>query len=173
MKILTLDLSLTSTGFAIFEYDVINGIPVFDKNNLIECGKINPKCNNEERLLYIYNTIENLIALHDIDIIIIEDGFVGNNRKVGIQLSELRGCIKLLAMQWGIEIISAPPQAVKKVVCEGSSLSKEEVAHKLKSKYEGNQIFDSIGDFSDKANKNKTSDIYDAIALYEYYKSII
>lgn len=172
MKVLTLDLSFTSTGYAVFEHGYTSsGIPVLNRKNLIKCGKINPLCNNEKRMMYIYDYIHDLIIENRIDVIVIEDGFSGPNKKVGLQLSELRGCIKLLAMKEEKEFIAAPPQKVKKIICKDGPLTKEEVARKLCIHYGGNEVFDKIGPFSDKANKNKTSDIYDAIALYEYYKT--
>lgn len=160
MNILTLDASLSSTGYSIFKND-----------KLVKYGKICPD-NKDLRLLYLYDYISNIIENENINIIIIEDGFSKIvNLKTGLQLAELRGCIKLLSLKKDIEIITTAPQHLKKLITGKGNSTKEEVFECLKEIYKNDKVFNNIGPFSDKSNKDKTSDIYDAIALYEIYKN--
>ena len=159
MNILCLDASLSSTGYAIF------------KNNRLEkYGKICPD-NKDRRLLYIYEYIERLIEKERIDKVIIEDGFVKKeNLKTGLQLAELRGCIKLLCLILNKKLITVAPQQIKKAITGKGNCTKEDVFNELKQIYKYDKVFNTIGPFSDKSNKDKTSDIYDAISLFEITK---
>lgn len=157
--ILSLDLSLSSTGYSIFN----------DGLELIGYGKINP---SDKKVEYILNRISNIIAIEKVDKVLLEGGFVGSkNMLSSLKLAELRGAVKYLCMVKEIDFVEYAPQHIKKSVTGKGNASKEEVFERLSLMYKSSQTFNSIGAFCDKNSKNKTSDIYDSIAIFQTYKN--
>lgn len=160
MNILTIDASLSSTGYAIFK-----------NKKLAKFGKICPSKNEKQKLKFFYEELLKIIKENKINDIVIEDGFSKiANLRTGLMLAELRGCIKLLAYMNDVEIYTVAPQQIKKIITGKGNATKEDVANKLCEIYADNSLFKSIGTFSDKNNREKTSDIYDAISLFEYIR---
>ena len=141
MNILCLDASLSSTGYAIF------------KNNRLEkYGKICPD-NKDRRLLYIYEYIKRLIEKERIDKVIIEDGFVKMaNLKTGLQLAELRGCIKLLCLILNKKLITVAPQQIKKAITGKGNCTKEDVFNELKQIYKYDNLIMIVVQYSEEKN---------------------
>jgi Holliday junction resolvasome RuvABC endonuclease subunit len=63
-----------------------------------------------------------------------------------------------------IVVTHKSPSEIKQAVTGRGNAEKEEVAAELLRIYKDNSKVQSIGPFSDKSNKKKTSDIYDAVA---------
>jgi Holliday junction resolvasome RuvABC endonuclease subunit len=98
-----------------------------------------------------------------------EDGFSGTNRKTSMQLSYLRGGLTLLLRHNKILVEKQLPSTIRKNIGVGGNAKKEQVAEKVSIIYQNNVLLNQIGPYSDKQNKNKTSDIYDAISIaYSY-----
>ena len=57
------------------------------------------------------------------------------------------------------------PSEIRKTLGCGGNAKKEDVAQAIVNMYPDNKKLDIIGPYSDKQNKNKTSDIYDAISI--------
>ena len=96
---------------------------------------------------------------------ILEDGFSGTNLKTGLQLATLRGAIIATFRLENLQVDHLKPTQIRQMLECGGKASKEEVAKVVTDTYQGNPVFDKIGPYSDKQNKNKTSDIYDAISI--------
>jgi len=88
--ILCLDLSYSNTGYSLFY-----------ENGKFKCsGSITPpkKSTNLKAMLYIYNNVVLLFNKYGITQVVIEDVYVGRNKKVVISLSRLSGSILGLSM---------------------------------------------------------------------------
>ena len=155
MKILALDPSLSSTGYAIID----------DKKNLIAKGKINTdkKYSTDDRIQEILLTFDRKIIFDDIKYVILEDGFVGKNIKGSLSLAQLRGALIAFFKYRNCYVTHRQPKQIRSNFGLSGAAKKEEVAEKVLEYYPN--LINEIGPYSDKANKNKTSDIYDAISI--------
>jgi crossover junction endodeoxyribonuclease RuvC len=79
-----------------------------------------------------------------------------------LKLAELRGALIAYFKYNGCEVIHQPPKEIRKRFGLKGNATKEEVSKEV-LKYYPYLEYD-IGPYSDKPNKRKTSDIYDAIA---------
>ena len=153
MFVLGLDPSLSSTGYAIIDTDT---------KQLIYKGKINTtnKLSTDDRILTIIYELEKLPVVFNI---ILEDGFIGVNKDTGIQLAQLRGALIAYYKYKGYNVIHQQPSEIRKNFGLKGNTKKEEVAEEVLKYYPN--LENEIGPYSDKQNKNKTSDIYDAISI--------
>lgn len=162
--ILSLDLSLSSTGFSVLK-----------NNEIIYYGKIctKPKDFNksdEKRMFYISNIITQIAKEYKVKYIAIENTYTGINPKTSTILAKLCGfvCKGLMDYDENILIGIYMPTSIRKGVVGVGNATKERVADYIRSHYI------DIGEYSDKQSKEneKTSDIYDAIAvgIYMYKK---
>lgn len=148
--ILCLDVSLNSTGYAIFDY----------KNNLQKYGTIGtshiPLRNPEvysEKVLHVFNELRKLQKEYDIDLILIERSFVQFN-KATKAIQRVFGVIDLLFNK--TEMILISPISTKKVLCNNTKANKQDMVNEINFNYNLNL-------------KLKDNDIADAIALAFYY----
>ena len=65
----------------------------------------------------------------------------------------------------GIRLIYLTPSEIRKKLMNNGSATKEEVAEYIRKYYEYDDSIQNLGEFNDKPNKNKNSDIYDAISI--------
>jgi Holliday junction resolvasome RuvABC endonuclease subunit len=173
--ILTLDLSMSSTGWCVGN---------LVKFNIIDYGKLTTQKkdfeNEDDRIIYICNYIEDIIKKYNIELVIIEDQYTARNSKTILLLRKALGAVMKTIKNNGCDIRYLYPTTVRKYLNikqrwikridkdgketkEKIKIGKEEVAIHIQRNYI------DIGEFSDKVNKKKTSDIYDAIALYIAY----
>lgn len=153
MHILSLDPSLSSTGYAIIDSCT---------KKLILKGKINTssKYSTDDRIQLIIKTLE---ALPNITHVILEDGYIGVNGKTGMQLAQLRGALIAYYKYHNHIVIHQQPSEIRKNFGLKGNAKKDEVAQEVLKYYP--ILLQEIGPYSDKANKQKTSDIYDAISI--------
>lgn len=157
MKILALDASFTSTGYAVLD----------NKLNVIECGKVTPKekLPDSKRILEICDKCEELISKYSISKVVIEEQYVKRNPNTALKLSRLFGAIIYLTSICDVELIPMEASKIRKILLGNGKADKEEVAGYVLYYYKDSDIVKNIGPYSDKKNKKKTSDIYDAISI--------
>lgn len=159
MVVLGLDLSMTSTGYSVIEE--LDG-----EFNLIGYGKINTKKtdfeNEDDRINSIVDRIKDIILKEqNIDYIIVENQFISRRTNTIMALRKLLGAVmRMVTSETKIKIIYVSPTTVKKSIGGSGSSTKEDVFNSIVEKY---NMY--IGEYSDKANSNKTSDIYDSMAV--------
>ncbi len=173
MNILTLDLSLSSTGYTVYtngEIVEVDRIVSVNKEggltkNQLEYTYFYGSVDENSRLYHLMVVIEQLIIKYDIDTVVIESQYVGNNRRVGLMLSSLKGAVTYLSRSNDCELIVLTPSEIRKeLLGQGNGrASKEIVAEYIREYY-----YDA-GEFSDKTGKKKTSDMYDAISILIAY----
>lgn len=168
MKLLTLDLSISSTGFCI-----VNNDKILKCGRIVTEGKIlsskskkhleyeyfyaNP--NEDNRIYYIASTINELIKQYNIDTICIENQYIGRNPKTGLTLSKAKGSVVYVGLDNNVDIHYLQPTKIRKLLNNKGGSDKELISLYIRRNYI------DIGEFSDKTGKSKTSDIYDAIGV--------
>ena len=157
MRILSIDPSLSSCGYAI--------IDSFNRS-IVKINRIttSQKDGDENQRIYIITKeIENIIKNdNEIQEITLEDGFVkfaGSSLKLG----KLRGALIFNAQNIGIKVYSQEPTETRKNLGLKGNAKKEDVAAKILELYPN--LLEDIGEYSDKPGKNKTSDMYDAVCI--------
>lgn len=163
--ILAIDASLSSTGYAVFDK---KGTPI-NVSRIVTTVK-------EKEDARIKKIVDNLISvalIYNVNKVIIEDQFVMKNKRTAMQLSRLRGAISYAFNAKEIEVNYITPTAVKKLMTGKGNASKLEIYKSVISNMSQTLINKlSLGEFSDKQGKKKTSDMYDAIAIgYSYIRN--
>lgn len=168
MRILSLDLSLSSTGYVVIidgKIKECNRIVSESKDVNLKSKKLkdyyyyHSNSDEDKRLYQLIIVLEYLIKHYQITDVVIENQYVGCNPKVGLLLARIKGATTYIAKLWNCNIHSITPTEVRKIVMNKGKVGKDEIAEYIRNNY-----YD-CGEFSDKTGKNKTSDMYDAIAL--------
>ena len=143
MKILAIDPSLNSTGFAY--RDPISG--------QVRHGVINPKPRMSiHRLNYVSERFDDILDIVRPELVAIEGYAMGVRGKTNntFNLGEVGGMFRLLAYQSGAAIILVPPKTLKKFVTGNGNSDKDAMMQQVKANW-GNNV--------------KTDDEADAISL--------
>lgn len=156
--VLAIDPALSTTGYA-----VIN-------KNTLEISYINkfttsPKNLDDFRINEIVKKLLSIAAMYPIKDVILEDGFLGKNPRTALQLATLRGAIIGVFSLCKYSVCYMLPSEIRKALGCGGNANKEQVAEMITKMYPNNKKLEIIGPYSDKQNKQKTSDIYDAISI--------
>lgn len=156
--VLAIDPALSTTGYAVInlhtlELAYINKFTTSSKNS--DDFRINEIV---ARLFYV-------ASQYPIKYIVLEDGFMGANTRTALQLATLRGAIiGVFSFNKYLVYHMLPSQIRKELGCGGNA-KKDQVAEVIQAMYPNNKKLELIGPYSDKQNKDKTSDIYDAISI--------
>ena len=153
MNILALDPSLSSTGYAIINSDTKE---IIRKGRFVTTNKDD----TDSRIQKIICFLEQFDIL--VNAIILEDGFIGKGVKSSMDICQLRGALIAFYKYRGYAVKHQAPTLIRKNFGLKGNAKKEEVAQEVLKYYPN--LESEIGVYSDKTNKNKTSDIYDAIA---------
>ena len=157
-NILSIDPSLSSTGYSVIKSDT---------REIIEISRYitKPDVPENERIKDIVIELDNVFEINGfINEIALEDGFTSSaNIKVGLQLAKLRGAIISHFMLEHIPVYTQEPSETRKNLGLKGNAKKEEVANKILELYP--DLIDRIGPYSDKNNKQKTSDMYDSVCI--------
>ena len=156
-KLLSIDPSLSSTGYSVIDSDTRE---IYDEGRYTT----KPSIEENDRIRNIVMKLYGVCIQYDIEEIAMEDGFISSiNIKTGIQLAKLRGGLITYFMVKNIPIHTQLPSETRKNLGLKGNAKKEDVANKIIELYPG--IISKIGPYSDKTNKQKTSDIYDSICI--------
>lgn len=89
----------------------------------------------EEKLFYIFETINNMIIRYTPDMIIIEDSFVGFNKNSSIKLALARGSILTAIGQNKTNCEMIPPSLIKMILTQKGNASKEDISDFFKEEF--------------------------------------
>ena len=156
--VLAIDPSFTSTGFAII--DVHTTQPVY-----IDKFTTSSKHSDDERMNMIITKLFSVVSQYPIKDVVLEDGFLGKNARTCMQLSILRGGIIGTFNFCKYSVNHFLPSQIRMELGVGGQAKKEEVAIAIQEMFKDNPVIQAIGPYSDKKNKDKTSDKYDAVAV--------
>jgi crossover junction endodeoxyribonuclease RuvC len=155
--ILAVDPSLTSTGCTVIDDQSRKIWEIRRFTSTTKDGTEN------ERIHNILRKLDRLTINYSITEIAIEDGFTGPNKKSSLSLAKLRGAILGYFIMKGCSIDESAPKETRVNLGLKGNASKEEVAEYILNLYP--ELLEKIGPYSDKNNKNKTSDMYDAVCI--------
>ena len=133
---------------------VITGYGVVDhanrKNRLVRCGCIqtDPKLPFQNRLIEIYDRLQELISDISPDEVALESAFYGANVKTLMKMCHARGVIMLALANSDLPISEYSPREVKKAVVGNGGASKEQVQYMVKSLF-GSELGSDKLDVSD------------------------
>jgi crossover junction endodeoxyribonuclease RuvC len=123
MRVLGIDCGGEYTGFGVVEQD--------DSGNLscICVGAIRLKTREPlaRRLLQVFSELTGTIALHQPDMVAIEDVFYSVNAKSALKLGQVRGVAMLAASSCGLEVAEYAPLAIKSAVVGYGRAEKSQV----------------------------------------------
>ncbi len=156
--ILAIDPALSTTGYAVINRDTLELV-------YINKYTTSPKQSDDYRINDIVAKLFCIAAQYPITHIILEDGYMGPNARTAIQLAMLRGAIIGVFSFNKYVVHHMLPSEIRKALGVGGNAKKDEVAQAIVDMYPDNKKLDIIGPYSDKQNKDKTSDIYDAISI--------
>lgn len=156
--VLAIDPALSTTGYAVINIKTL-------ELAYINKFTTSPKNPMDSRINEIVAKLFFIASQYPIKYIVLEDGYLGVNAKTCIQLATLRGAIIGIFNFHKYTVHHILPTQIRKHLSCGGKASKEEVANEIVKMYPNNKKLNIIGPYSDKQNKNKTSDIYDAIAI--------
>lgn len=156
--VLAIDPALSTTGYAVINM------------NTLELAYINKfttssKNSDDFRINEIVTKLFCIASQYPINYIILEDGYLGANARTAMQLATLRGAIMGVFSFNKYSVYHMLPSQIRKAFGCGGNAKKDEVAQAVIDMYPNNKKLEIIGPYSDKQNKNKTSDIYDAISI--------
>ena len=122
MRILGVDPSLRSTGYAIVEGDR-------KKQKVIEFGLIKTRSSEslENSLKHIADSIEEVVREHAPDSLAIENIFTARNSSVALQLGHVRGVVILVCTRCGLQTFPYAATRIKETVAGYGRASKEQV----------------------------------------------
>ena len=156
--VLAIDPALSTTGYAVIN---VNDIDI----KYVDKFTTSAKYSDDDRIDAIVTRLFAIAAQYNVRDIILEDGFLGKNAKTAMQLAQLRGAIIEVFRFNQYHVEHMLPSEIRHTLGIGGNASKEEVAMLISNMYKGNKKLDTIGPYSDKQNKNKTSDMYDALGI--------
>ena len=156
--ILAIDPALSTTGYAIIN---LNTLEIAYANKFTT----SPKNSDDFRINEIVAKLFSVAVQYTIKYIILEDGYLGANARTAMQLSTLRGAIIGVFSFNKYIVYHMLPSQIRKTLGCGGNAKKEQVAEEIVKMYPNNKKLEIIGPYSDKQNKDKTSDIYDAISI--------
>ena len=156
--VLAIDPALSTTGYAVINL------------NTLELAYINkfttsPKNSDDFRINEIVAKLFCIASQYPIKYVVLEDGFLGANARTAIQLATLRGAIIGVFSFNKYIVHHMLPSQIRKALGCGGNAKKEQVAEEIIKMYPNNKKLEIIGPYSDKQNKSKTGDIYDAISI--------
>jgi len=121
LKILAIDPGTKRTGYAVL--DVKGHTPT-----LTECGCVFVRGKDlPERLLAIHTLVDDLIALHQPQIVAVERLFFSKNVQTAFAVGQARGVVLLAAAEHEVPVREATPNEVKSAIAGYGAADKEQV----------------------------------------------
>ncbi len=156
--VLAIDPALSTTGWAVLNYD----------QEIQDVGKFktSPILSTTDRIHAVVHELYEQAQRFPVVDVVLENGFIGANAKTGLQLASLRGAIIEIFTWFNYPVRYMLPSEIRSILNHKGNATKEEIAESIRSFYKpDNKFMIAIGPYSDKQNKHKTSDIYDAISI--------
>ena len=169
MRLLSLDLSISSTGYSVYEVVEKNSFEILTYGR-IPTNKIDFLFNGEycedKRTNHIGDVVNTIIQEYQIDKIVIENTFVGGNNSISMSLKKLVGVVSRVCYLHGIVPIYMLASQWRKILNIKGKKNEKKI---LTYEYVKENIID-IGELKS-TGKDKNEDIYDSLAIgYAYLK---
>ena len=127
MRILGVDPGSRATGYGFIEKEG-------QRLLFITCGVIQPPKNSPfpSILKELYQKLEQLIQLHQPEVVVLEDLFYSRNVRSALNLGHIRGVLMLAAINSGLPVAEYTPMEVKKAVVGYGRADKYQVHQMVK-----------------------------------------
>lgn len=123
MRILGVDPGSVITGYGVIDH--VRGDLSLVAQGTVRCPKSGSL---PDRLVLIWNQLNEIIRVHRPEVLAIESPFVGKNARSLIQLAHARGVAMLAAREAGLSVVEYTPSAIKSAVVGWGGAEKEQVA---------------------------------------------
>src|SRR3984893_6534320 len=139
MRVFGIDCGTEFTGYGVVEVDCDARLPrlVCLAAGTIRLGK------TPQRLAQIYAELTALMALHQPEIVAIEEVFFSANAKSALKLGQVRGVAMLAAATSGLPVAEYAPLSIKSSVVGSGLAGKEQVQFMVKRLLDKESAFDS------------------------------
>jgi crossover junction endodeoxyribonuclease RuvC len=124
--VLGIDPGLATVGFAILSFK--------EKSSILDFGVIETTSGEvfEDRVIQIYNDLQELIEIHSPDLIVLEELFFSSNAKTAIDVAQCRGALIAASGFSGSIIRSIKPNQVKLGFTGDGSADKKQMQEMVK-----------------------------------------
>ena len=124
MRILGLDPGTATTGYGVV--DRIGSSP-----SLVDFGAIttSPRHDAPERLLQIYNRLNEIIDRYTPDVVVMERLFFAKNQTTAISVGKACGVMQFAAAQRGLAVVEYTPMEVKQAVVGYGGAEKRQIQY--------------------------------------------
>ena len=142
MRVFGIDCGTEFTGYGVVEVDCDARMP---KLMHLAAGtiRLNKKEKTPQRLAQVYSELTGLMALHQPEIVAIEEVFFSANAKSALKLGQVRGVAMLAAATCGLPVAEYAPLSIKSSVVGYGLAAKEQVQFMVKRLLEIDGEFDS------------------------------
>ena len=169
MRLLSLDLSISSTGYSVYEVLEKNSFEILTYGR-IPTNKIDFLFNGEycedKRTNHIGDVVNTIIQDYQIDKIGIENTFVGGNNSISMSLKKLVGVVSRVCYLQGIVPVYMLASQWRKILGINGKKNEKKIAT---YEFVRDNIID-IGELKS-TGKYKNEDLYDSLAIgYAYLK---
>lgn len=122
MRILGIDPGYGRTGYGVIDMEGNRLRPV--DFGLIQTASVE---SIENRLLQIHTALQEIIASHEPQVLVVEQLFFSKNVTTGISVAQARGVILLAGIQAGLEVFEYTPMQVKQAVVGYGGAEKRQI----------------------------------------------
>jgi crossover junction endodeoxyribonuclease RuvC len=95
--------------------------------------RTSPQSRPETRLLTIFDGVQELIARHEPDAVVLEESFVGADARIALSVGQARGAVLVAAASAGVACAEYAPARVKQAVCGYGRADKQQVGNMVKA----------------------------------------
>lgn len=123
MRVLGLDLSLTCTGAAVIDLDVLTGEAQVVDTQAIRADKLR----GNERLVHIRDAVIEIAEAHRFPDLAALEGYSFGSISLAHSIGELGGVVKVALHQVGVPLQTLPPATWRKQLLGRGNLAKDEI----------------------------------------------
>ena len=142
MRVFGIDCGTEFTGYGVVEVDCDARLP-----RLVHLAagtiRLSKKDKTPQRLAQVYTELTALIALHQPEVVAIEEVFFSANVKSALKLGQVRGVAMLAAATSGLTVAEYAPLSIKSSVVGYGLAAKEQVQFMVKRLLDKESAFDS------------------------------
>lgn len=142
MRVFGIDCGTEFTGYGVVEVECDARMPRL-VHRAAGTIRLNKKEKTPQRLAQVYAELTALIALHQPEIVAIEEVFFSANAKSALKLGQVRGVAILAAATCGLPVAEYAPLSIKSSVVGYGLAAKEQVQFMVKRLLELDEAFDS------------------------------
>lgn len=142
MRVFGIDCGTEFTGYGVVEVDCNTRMP-----RLVHLAagtiRLSKKDKTPQRLAQVYAELSALLALHQPEIVAIEEVFFSANAKSALKLGQVRGVAMLAAATTGLPVVEYAPLSIKSSVVGYGLAGKEQVQFMVRRLLKNENAFDS------------------------------